>query len=115
MFCDHQAGDVAAMSDDTGAGGLKRHFRGDGGHTGSHQTAGFLIFHQAHATGTEWFQLRMVAESGDFYAILLGSFQNTRFGSTGDSLAVDAQSDGFQLTYSFIISGQMTEVRLQKL
>jgi hypothetical protein len=42
----------------------------------------------------------MVTEPGNFYAILIGSLQNTRFGRTGDSLAVNAQSDGFQLTHS---------------
>jgi hypothetical protein len=43
----------------------------------------------------------MVTEPGNFYAILVGSLQNTRFGRTDDSLAVNAQSDGFQLNRSF--------------
>jgi len=42
----------------------------------------------------------MMAEGGDFYAILFSSLQNTRSGRTGDSFAVDGQSDGFQLTDS---------------
>jgi len=42
----------------------------------------------------------MVTESGNFDAILFSSLQNTRFGRTDDSLAVNAQSDGFQLTHS---------------
>jgi hypothetical protein len=100
MFCDHQADDVATMFDDAGVGGLNNHVRGCGGDTGSHETSGFFIFHQTHAAGAERFQLRMVTESGNFYAILVGSLQNTRFGRTGDSLAVNAQSDGFQLTHS---------------
>jgi hypothetical protein len=31
---------------------------------------------------------------------LFSGLQNTRFGRTDDSLAVNAQSDGVQLTYS---------------
>jgi hypothetical protein len=44
----------------------------------------------------------MVTEPGYFYAILFSSLQNTRIGRTDDSLAVNAQSDGFQLTRSFL-------------
>jgi hypothetical protein len=42
----------------------------------------------------------MVTEPGNFYAILFSSLQNTRFGRTDDSFAVNAQSDGFQLNRS---------------
>ena len=55
MFGNHQAGDVATMFDDAGAGGLKNHVRGCRGYTGSHQSSGFFIFHQAHAAGADRF------------------------------------------------------------
>ena len=100
MFRDHQAGDVAAMFEDAGAGGLKNHVRGCGGDTGSHEPSGFFIFDQTHAAGAERFQFRMVTKLRDFYAILFSSLQNTRLGRTDDFLAVNAQSDGFQLTHS---------------
>jgi hypothetical protein len=55
MFCDHEAGDIATMFDDAGAGGLKNHVRGGGSDTGSHESSGFFIFHQTHAAGPERF------------------------------------------------------------
>jgi hypothetical protein len=45
----------------------------------------------------------MVTEFGDFYAVLLSSLQNARFGRTDDLLAVNGQSDGFQGKGSFAL------------
>jgi hypothetical protein len=45
----------------------------------------------------------MVAEFGDFYAVLLSSLQNAHSRRTDDFLAVNGQGDGFQGKGSFAL------------
>jgi hypothetical protein len=90
------------MFDDPRRCGLQDHIPSDRGDTGRHETSGFFIFHQTHAAGPIWLEIRMMAESGNFYAVLFGCLQDARFGRTGDFLAVNGQRDGFQKIGSFV-------------
>ena len=96
MFGDHQARNITTVADDAFGCGLNNHIRNHGSNTGGHEASGLFIFHQTHSAGTEWFQIRMVTELGNFYAVLLSRLQNACFGRTDDFLAVDGQGDGFQ-------------------
>ena len=104
MLGDHQAGNIAAVSDGAFGGGLNGHVRCHGCDTGRHQASGFFVFHQTHSAGTKWFQIRMVAEFGNFYAILLSSLQDARSGRTDYLFAVNGQSDGFQGKGSLVLN-----------
>jgi hypothetical protein len=45
----------------------------------------------------------MMAERGNFDAVLLGGLQNARCAGAGDFLAVNGQRDGFQGIGSFVL------------
>jgi hypothetical protein len=102
VFGNHQADNIAAVFNDAVGFGVKGHLRSRRSDAGSHETSGFLIFHQAHAAGTERLEIRMVAQSGNFYAVLVGGFKDTGFGAAGDFPAVDGQRDGFHGVDSFL-------------
>ena len=73
MLRDHQAGNIAAVFGDALVGGLNNHVSGRGRDASGHEAPGFFIFHQTHSAGAEWFKVRVVAEFGNFYAVLLSS------------------------------------------
>jgi hypothetical protein len=61
MFGNHQARDIASVIFDARGGRPDDHIRGNRRDTGSHETSGFFVFHQTHATGAKGFEIRMVA------------------------------------------------------
>ena len=47
---------------------VNHHTWGYGGDTGCQECAGAFVFHQADATGTNWGQMRVMAQCRDIYA-----------------------------------------------
>ena len=90
MLGDHQAHNVAAMAQDPRGLGSNGHLLGHRRDTGGHQPTGFFIFHQAHPAGAEGFQVRMVAQVGDFNVISRRGFQYRSPGCTGDLFVINA-------------------------
>ena len=89
MFGDHQAHNVAAMTENARGFGSNGHFRGNRRDTGGHQPSGFPIFHQAQPAGAKGFQVRMIAQVRDFNVISRSSFQYRSPGWTADLFVIN--------------------------
>ncbi len=96
MFGHHQPDDVAPMPYNGGGVRADGHVRGGRRDAGSHEAAGFFVLHEAHAAGSEWLQIRVVAERRDLDSVFQGRVEDAGPRGAGDIPAVDGQVDVFQ-------------------
>ena len=74
---------------------MDRHAGSSRGHAGSHEPAGFFVFHQTETTGAVGCEIRMIAKRRDMDAVLPGSQQNAGIGRACDFLTVNLKNNGF--------------------
>ena len=89
MLRQHQANNIAPVFSYSVGIGPDNHALSGGRYTRSDETAGFFIFHDTETTGTCRFELRMITEIGDLYAVGFGNGQQAGTLSAINNLSIN--------------------------